>query len=98
MPGKPSEELYGGIYPFYILSIGDNNLDARVLKHAYLLLGLRHGAHDKHLRLQVDDLFYVGLRTGRDCRNIKNLLRIITVSSASYDQIARAYGIQYLTV
>ena len=100
--GLPANQLAdhadGGIGTLDVLRVAHDDADAGGLQLLHLLVGLGHGAHEQHLRLERDDLLDVRVVAGLDGGNVQDLRRIVAVFAAADQQIARAQRVEDLTV
>ena len=96
--GQRADHVDGGIGTLDVLRVAHDDMDPGSLKLLHLLVGLGHGAHEQHLRLERDDLLDVRVVAGLDGGNVQDLRRIVAVFAAADQQIARAQRVEDLTV
>ena len=65
-------------------------MDTGVLKRLDLLFGLRHRAHNEHLRFESDDLFNVGLIAGLHGGDLLHFRGVVAVGAAADEQVDAA--------
>ncbi|MPM70132.1 hypothetical protein SDC9_117085 [bioreactor metagenome] len=85
MPRQRAHHRDCGVDALNILRVGYHHLDARRFELSDLILGLRHGAHEQHLRLERNDLLNVRLHAGLHGGDLQHLGRVVAVFAAADD-------------
>ena len=73
-------------------------VNARGFELLDLILGLRHRAHQQHLRRKRDDLLDIRLHAGLHGGHVQHLRRIVAEFAAANEQIPRTDGVEHFAV